>query len=139
MDDGFFDIVELVSKYMTGELTGAERESLDNWLSLSEDNREWFHEVTEKEFIYRKRQELRSIDVKGGWKALSRKRVKENRRRLGIRALKYACVFILLVVSSMYFLCSVLIRKKLFQWRAPRSFPELPGLSFTWRMVLLLI
>ena len=103
MDDGFFDIVELVSKYMTGELTGTERESLDNWLSLSEDNRKWFHEVTEKEFIYRKRQELRSIDVKGGWKALSRKRVKENRRRLGIRALKYACVFILLVVSSMYF------------------------------------
>ena len=103
MNDGFFDIVELVSKYMTGELTGAERENLDNWLSLSEDNRKWFHEVTEKEFIYRKRQELRSIDVKGGWKALSRKRAKENRRRLGIRALKYACVFILLVVSSMYF------------------------------------
>ena len=68
MDDGFFDIVELVSKYMTGELTGAERESLDNWLSLSEDNRKWFHEVTEKEFIYRKRQELKSIDVKGGGK-----------------------------------------------------------------------
>ena len=56
MNDGFFDIVELVSKYMTGELTGAERENLDNWLSLSEDNRKWFHEVTEKEFIYRKRQ-----------------------------------------------------------------------------------
>ena len=92
MDDGFFDIIELVSKYMTGELTGTERESLDNWLSLSEDNRKWFHEVTEKEFIYRKRQELRSIDVRGGWKALSRKRAKENRRRLGIRALKYACV-----------------------------------------------
>ena len=32
MDDDFFDIVELVSKYMTGELTGTERESLDNWL-----------------------------------------------------------------------------------------------------------
>ena len=106
MDDGFFDIVELVSKYMTGELTGVERESLDNWLSLSEDNRKWFYEVTEKEFIYRKRQELRSIDVRGGWKALSRKRAKENRRRLGIRALKYACIFILLVVSSMYFLNS---------------------------------
>ena len=30
MNDGFFDIVELVSKYMTGELTGAERENLDN-------------------------------------------------------------------------------------------------------------
>ena len=68
MDDGFFDIVELVSKYMTGELTGVERESLDNWLSLSEDNRKWFYEVTEKEFIYRKRQELRSIDVRGGWR-----------------------------------------------------------------------
>ena len=27
MNDGFFDIVELVSKYMTGELTGAERET----------------------------------------------------------------------------------------------------------------
>ncbi|MFR4038906.1 MAG: hypothetical protein ACLTZT_14965 [Butyricimonas faecalis] len=35
MNDGFFDIVELVSKYMTGELTGAEQENLDNWLSLS--------------------------------------------------------------------------------------------------------
>ena len=77
MDDDFFDIVELVSKYMTGELTGTERESLDNWLSLSEDNRKWFHEVTEKEFIYRKRQELRSIDVKGGWKLFL---VNESRR-----------------------------------------------------------
>ena len=48
MDDDFFDIVELVSKYMTGELTGTERESLDNWLSLSEDNRKWVHEGTEK-------------------------------------------------------------------------------------------
>ena len=126
MDDGFFDIVELVSKYMTGELTGAERESLDNWLSLSEDNRKWFHEVTEKEFIYRKRQELKSIDVKGGWKALSRKRAKENRRRLGIRALKYACVFILLVVSSMYFLMQRVDREEIIP---VESAEILPGTS----------
>ena len=126
MDDDFFDIVELVSKYMTGELTGTERESLDNWLSLSEDNRKWFHEVTEKEFIYRKRQELRSIDVKGGWKALSRKRVKENRRRLGIRALKYACVFILLVVSSMYFLMQRVDREEIIP---VESAEILPGTS----------
>ena len=63
MDDDFFDIVELVSKYMTGELTGTERESMDNWLSLSEHNRKCFHQLTEKQIIYRKRQELRSIDV----------------------------------------------------------------------------
>ena len=126
MDDGFFDIVELVSKYMTGELTGAERESLDNWLSLSEDNRKWFHEVTEKEFIYRKRQELKSIDVKGGWKALSRKRAKENRRRLGIGALKYACVFILLVVSSMYFFMQRVDREEIIP---VESAEILPGTS----------
>ena len=126
MNDGFFDIVELVSKYMTGELTGAERENLDNWLSLSEDNRKWFHEVTEKEFIYRKRQELRSIDVKGGWKALSRKRAKENRRRLGIGALKYACVFILLVVSSMYFFMQRVDREEIIP---VESAEILPGTS----------
>lgn len=126
MNDGFFDIVELVSKYMTGELTGTERESLDNWLSLSEDNRKWFHEVTEKEFIYRKRQELRSIDVKGGWKALSRKRAKENRIRLGISALKYACVFILLVVSSMYFLMQRVDREEIIP---VESAEILPGTS----------
>lgn len=95
-------------------------------MSLSEDNRKWFHEVTEKEFIYRKRQELRSIDVKGGWKALSRKRAKENRRRLGIRALKYACVFILLVVSSMYFFMQRVDREEIIP---VESAEILPGTS----------
>lgn len=126
MDDSFFDIVELVSKYMTGELTGVEQESLDNWLSLSEDNRKWFYEVTEKEFVCRKRQELRSIDVKGGWKALSRKRIKENRRRLRIRVLKYACIFMLLVVSSMYFFMQRVDREEII---SEESAEILPGTS----------
>lgn len=104
MDDSFFDITELVSKYMTGELTEEEWRSLDEWLSFSEENRKWFHEITEEKFVRRKRQELKSIDINAGWKALSRKRVQENGRQLRIRFLKYACVFIILVVSSVYFL-----------------------------------
>lgn len=71
MDDSFFDITELVSKYMTGELTEEERRSLDEWLSFSEENRKWFHEITEEKFVRRKRQELKSIDINAGWKALS--------------------------------------------------------------------
>lgn len=70
MDDAFFNIVELISKYMVEELTEAEQKCLNDWLSLSEDNREWFHEITGKEFICQKRQELKSIDIKAGWQAL---------------------------------------------------------------------
>ena len=42
MDDRIFDIAELVSKYMTGELTTEEQKCLDDWLILSGENRQWF-------------------------------------------------------------------------------------------------
>ena len=45
MDDRIFDIAELVSKYMTGELTTEEQKCLDDWLILSGENRQWFDVV----------------------------------------------------------------------------------------------
>ena len=103
MDDRVFDIAELVSKYMTGELTAEEQKCLDDWLALSEENRQWFDTVTGEELVWRKRRELKSINVTEGWHALSRKRSRENRRQLWGRIWKYACVFILLISSTMYF------------------------------------
>ncbi len=104
MDDAFFNIVELISKYMVEELTEAEQKCLNDWLSLSEDNRKWFHEITGKEFICQKRQELKSIDIKAGWQALSRKRERKNKKQLKIGILKYACVLIMFIIPSLYFL-----------------------------------
>ena len=82
MDDHIFDIAELVSKYMTGELTAEEQRCLDDWLTLSEENRQWFDVVTGKELVWRKRRELKSISIEKGWEGLSRKRTRENRREI---------------------------------------------------------
>ena len=57
---------------------------------------------------------------------LFRKRAKENRGDCGIRALKYACVFILLVVSSMYFLMQRVDREEIIP---VESAEILPGTS----------
>ena len=103
MDDRIFDIAELVSKYMTGELTAEEQRCLDDWLTLSERNRQWFDAVTGKELVWRKRRELKSIPVEEGWQALLNKRNRENRRQLWGRVWKYACVFIVLLSSTIYF------------------------------------
>ena len=103
MNDDFFDIAELVSKYLTGDLTVAEQKCLDDWLGLAEENREWFRLVTSEEFVSRKRQELKSIDVQAGWRALSRKRARGHKRSLWIDFLKYACMFILVVSPVIYF------------------------------------
>lgn len=98
MEDDFFDIAELISKYMAGELTEEERGKLEDWLSISEENKSWFDVITEDKFILHKRQELKSIDVKEGWKELSRKRFQKNRKRMWRQVLRYACVFVFLVV-----------------------------------------
>lgn len=103
MDDRIFDIAELVSKYMTGELTEEEQKCLGDWLTLSEENRQWFDVVTGKELVGRKRQELKSISIEKGWEGLSRKRTRENRREIRKRVLRYACVFVLLLSSTVYF------------------------------------
>lgn len=104
MSDDFFDIAELISKYLTGDLTGEEKVCLEDWLNLKEENQEWFRLVTSEEFVKYKRNELKSIDVEAGWKALSRKRTQEHRRYLWIDFLKYACVFILCVSPIIFFL-----------------------------------
>ena len=104
MDDHIFDIAELVSKYMTGELTAEEQKCLDDWLALSEENRQRFDTVIGEELVWRKRRELKSIDVEEGWHALSRKRSRENRQQLWGRIWKYACVFIVLISSITYLL-----------------------------------
>ena len=103
MDDHIFDIAELGSKYMTGELTAEEQRCLDDWLTLSEENRQWFDVVTGKELVWRKRRELKSISIEKGWEGLSRKRTRENRREIRKRVLRYACVFVLLLFSTVYF------------------------------------
>lgn len=103
MDDRIFDIAELVSKYMMGELTEEGQKCLDDWLALSEENRRWFDTVTGKKMVQRKRQELKSVNIEKGWEGLSRKRVRENRREIRKRVLKYACVLVLLLFPTLYF------------------------------------
>ena len=102
MDDQIFDVAELVSKYMTGELAEGERRSLKNWLALSKENRLWFYTVTKKEFVWRKRQELESIDIEKGWEGLSRKRNRKCRREIWKRVIKCACAFVLFISLAMY-------------------------------------
>ena len=47
MDDKYFDIAQLVGKYLANDLTNSERIRLMKWVELSEVNRLWFHSVTE--------------------------------------------------------------------------------------------
>ena len=103
MDDRIFDIAELVSKYMMGELTEEGQKCLDDWLALSEENHRWFDTVTGKKMVQRKRQELKSVNIEKGWEGLSRKRVREDRREIRKRVLKYACVLVLLLFPTLYF------------------------------------
>ena len=102
MDNQIFDVVELVSKYMTGELTEREQGSLEIWLALSEENRLWFATITKEEFVRRKRQELKSIDIEKGWEGLSCKRIWERKREMWKRVVKYACVFVLCMSLAIY-------------------------------------
>ena len=103
MDDRIFDIAELVSKYMTGELTTEEQKCLDDWLILSGENRQWFDVVRREELVWRKHRELKSIDVAEGWNALSRKRRRKRNQQLWGHILRYACAFIILSVPAIYF------------------------------------
>lgn len=104
MDDKYFDIAELVSKYLANDLTDSERERLMEWVKLSEKNDAWFRSVTEEEFVRLKRQELKAVDINQGWFSLLGKKQQERKRVLRMRLLKYAGIFILPVLAlTMYF------------------------------------
>ena len=102
MDDKYFDIAQLVGKYLANDLTNSERIRLMKWVELSEVNRLWFHSVTESNFVRLKRQNLKSVDIDQGWIALLKKKRQEYKRALYLQVLKYVGIFIIPVLLGVY-------------------------------------
>lgn len=104
MDNLYFEIAELVSKYLADDLTDAERVRLEEWVALSPENREWFRATTAQGNVGKKRNELCAIDVKAGWNTLTRKREKGRKRRLWGNGLKCACVIVPLALATLIYM-----------------------------------
>lgn len=95
MDKTYFDMATLVGKFLADDLTGEERRRLNEWLAVSERNREWFQRVTSEGYRSEKGEKVHSVDVNKGWQALQAKRLKKREQRLWIRWSKYAAIFVL--------------------------------------------
>lgn len=98
MNNDIFNIAELVSKYLSNNLTNDEQKRLEDWLNLSEENKEWFLSITKKDFIKNKIQSLNSIDTGEGWNSIQEKRSVNNKPTLRFSILKYASILIFAIL-----------------------------------------
>lgn len=102
VDHHFFRISELIGKYMADNLTAVEQNELQEWIISSEEHKVWFEEITAQRFIAKKRKQLKSIDLIGGWKELRERQKRQKQRRLMLCATKYAAIFFILLSGGLY-------------------------------------
>ena len=138
MDDKYFDIAQLVGKYLANDLTNSERIRLMKWVELSEVNRLWFHSVTESNFVRLKRQNLKSVDIDQGWIALLKKKRQEYKRALYLQVLKYVGIFIIPVLLGVYVFMHVKEHQVIDVPVMQEILPGSLGLFYKWLMVHLL-
>lgn len=94
------NIRELLFKEITLELNSNERKELDNWLSLSENNKQLYKEVTDNSNIDTYLLNRINIDTSKSWEDLEN-RYNRQRRRLSINTfLRYAAVLLVFLTSG---------------------------------------
>lgn len=104
MEEIRFDIAELIGKYLAGQLTLEEQKQLDEWLMCSADRLEWFKVITGDDYVLRKLDDLRLVNVEKGWRAMRKKRLKELVHYRGKMWLKYAALFLLPIIGVWLYL-----------------------------------
>lgn len=101
-----FNVSEIISRYILGELTDAEKVQLEQWMETSSRNKRLFDRLVEEKTVADKVQAYARIDRKGALRdLLQRKRqLKERvRRRRFMRVFGYAATILLPLVVLLYF------------------------------------
>ncbi|PTN05930.1 FecR family protein [Mangrovibacterium marinum] len=101
-----FDIAALVGKSLAGQLNQEEQSVLDGWLAESEENREWYAQISAEPFKLKKLEALKQIDSKSAWAGLKKKQRGKKQRRLMPVWIKYAAAVILPIAIVMGYLFS---------------------------------
>ena len=98
MDRNVFDVAELVGKYLAGNLTEEERESLEKWVAASKERASWFEAVTREDYQRDKFARVREVDVNGGWRKVQRGCFR--RRRVWTRLGRWAALILLPMLGA---------------------------------------
>src|SRR4051794_17591832 len=102
----FFDISELIGKFLRSELNDLEKRRLDDWLSESELNEQLFNQITAESFIQEELISFSATDKILGWEKIKEKVQKvEPTKRRGLVALIFKCAAIisLVVIAIVFF------------------------------------
>lgn len=111
----FFDISELIGKFLKSELNVVEKQRLDDWLSESELNERLFNRITTERFIQEELVSFSATDKSHGWEKIKERIQKEEptkRRSVITLVFKYAAIISLVVLAIVLFKDQKRIDKK---------------------------
>jgi transmembrane sensor len=104
MNNSLHKLSELAFKKLKGELNAAEIEELNVYLEASEDNRLFFEQLTSKENLTRKLEDVYAVDQKVMWKGIvsATPKLQKGRTIIMRPSLKYAAAVILVAALGTY-------------------------------------
>jgi transmembrane sensor len=104
MNNSLHKLSELALKKLKGELNAAEIEELNVYLEASEDNRLFFEQLTSKENLTRKLEDVYAVDQKVMWKDIvsATPKLQKGRTIIMRPSLKYAAAVILVAALGTY-------------------------------------
>lgn len=103
--DEAFQMSEMISRYMLGEITDAEKARLEQWVEASPRNKQLFDTWVQEKYISDKVQAYGRIDRKTALRDLldhKRRMEKAVRRRRVVRVIEYAAVILLPLAVAFY-------------------------------------
>lgn len=96
--DVLFEVSELISKSMAGEISSEEQCRLEEWMGASEENRMLFERICSEEVMRKKVAAYRESDVQSAFDVFVQRKEREySQRRWLVRMLRYAAVVMLAV------------------------------------------
>lgn len=100
--DNNFEIAELVTKFLEGQLLNEESEELNNWIAESEDNRRIWQRMIDPVYLEKKLQYWNDKDSDIHWQALRNDLDKRRPtwKTVSLKALKYAAILIPILLFS---------------------------------------
>lgn len=96
-----YNIPDIIIKVINGSASDAERKSLDDWISESDENRELFEKLQSPESIVEVHKEFEVIETKQVWSKIETQLFANQRpvRKLYLNVLKYAAIIMLPIVA----------------------------------------
>ncbi|MDP3437092.1 MAG: FecR domain-containing protein [Bacteroidales bacterium] len=111
MEKGEFDIAKLIANFLYGKIDDKDTSRLQEWISMSESNREIFNRLSDESYKREKAGRLKTFDVEQAWRKIAHQRAelkqsttKKSGKVVYIRLLRVAAAVILLLsgVYSIY-------------------------------------